>query len=76
MFDNLVELENSLTISTKTALVYIAGYVTRKDEELSEKDLLDVTTFYFEKYGSYTVAIALDGGISFGQYFNVKYDVT
>ena len=54
VFDNLVQLENSLTISTKTALVYIAGYVTRKDEELPEKDLLDVTTFYFEKYGSYT----------------------
>ena len=54
LFDNLVQLENSLTISTKTALVYIAGYVTRKDEELPEKDLLEVTTFYFEKYGSYT----------------------
>ena len=30
VFDNLVQLENSLTISTKTALVYIVGYVTRK----------------------------------------------
>ena len=46
VFDNLVQLE--------TGLVYIAGYVTRKDEELPEKDLLDATTFYFEKYGSYT----------------------
>ena len=36
------------------ALVYIAGYVTRKVGELTESKLLDVTTFYFEKYGSYT----------------------
>ena len=35
------------------ALVYIAGYVTRKVSELTESKLLDVTTFYFEKYGSY-----------------------
>ena len=36
------------------ALVYIAGYVTRKDKELSEIDMMEVTTFYYKKYGSYT----------------------
>ena len=54
MFDNLVELETSLTIETKMALVYIAGYVTSKDKNLSETDMMEVTTFYYKKYGSYT----------------------
>ena len=54
VFDNIVELESSLTIETKMALVYIAGYVTRKDKELSEIDMMEVTTFYYKKYGSYT----------------------
>ena len=54
VFDNVVERESSLTIETKMALVYIAGYVTRKDKELSEIDMMEVTTFYYKKYGSYT----------------------
>ena len=54
IFDNIANLENSITIDTKMALVYIAGYVTRKDSELTESELLDVTTFYFGKYGEYT----------------------
>ena len=36
------------------SLVHIAGYVTRKDSAATESDLLDTTTFYFQKYGSYT----------------------
>ena len=36
------------------ALFHIAGYVTRKDDELSEDEMLNVTTFYARKYGSYT----------------------
>ena len=52
-FDSLVELESSLTIETKMALVYIAGYVTRNDKDLSET-MMEVTTFYYKKYGSYT----------------------
>ena len=35
-------------------LYYIAGYVTRKDDELSEDEMLNVTTFYARKYGPYT----------------------
>ena len=54
VFDNLIELEKSLTLDTKMALLYIAGYVTRKDTEVSESGMLDVTTFYSQKYGSYT----------------------
>ena len=54
IFDNLQELENSITIDTKKSLVHIAGYATRKDSELSEDDLLNVTTFYATKYGSFT----------------------
>ena len=30
------------------ALVYIAGYVTRKDKDLSETDMMEVTTFYYK----------------------------
>ena len=54
VFDNLTTLESSLTIDTKNSLVYIAGYVTRRDGDLSETDLLDITTFYYQKYGSFT----------------------
>ena len=45
IFDNLEELENSLTIDTKNSLVHIAGYATRKDAELSEEELFHCTTF-------------------------------
>ena len=51
IFDNLSELENSINLDTKMSLVYIAGYVTRKDDALSESDMLEVTMFYVEKYG-------------------------
>ena len=42
VFDNIVEIEPSLTIETKIALVYIAGYVTRKDKDLSKTDMMEV----------------------------------
>ena len=32
IFDNLSELEQSISLETKMSLVYIAGYVTRKDK--------------------------------------------
>ena len=53
IFDNLEKLEKSFPLATKMALVYIAGYVTRKDPELSEKDLLSQTTFYHQTFGDY-----------------------
>ncbi|KAL8614662.1 hypothetical protein ACOMHN_051114 [Nucella lapillus] len=47
--DNLEELEASIFVETKSVLIYIAGYVTRKDPELDEVSQLEQTTFYFEK---------------------------
>ena len=54
VFDALETLEEKLCTETKMSLVHIAGYVTRKDSSATESQLLDVTTFYFEKYGNYT----------------------
>jgi len=54
VFDNLPLLEEFLIIDTKMSLVYIAGYVTRKDGEIGEDELLSVTTFYHQKFGSFT----------------------
>ena len=54
VFDHLIQLEYSLTIETKMAIVYIAGYVTRKDKDFSETDTMEVPTFYYKKHGSYT----------------------
>ena len=54
VFDSLECLEDKINIETKMSLVHIAGYVTRKDSAATESDLLDTTTFYFQKYGSYT----------------------
>ena len=52
VFDNLEQLEESIPLETKMALVYIAGYVTRKDPEFSEEDISQ-TTFYHQKFGDY-----------------------
>ena len=38
----------------------MAGYVTRHDD-LSEDDLLEVTMFYFQKYGSFTSSLDRGG---------------
>ena len=53
MFDNLPALESSVPSETKMSLVYIAGYITRKDPELSENQLLEQTTSYYQKYGKF-----------------------
>ena len=53
-FDSMPELEDKICRETKMSLVHMAGYVSRKDKELSEDEMLDVTTFYFQKYGEYT----------------------
>ena len=50
VFDNLETLENSIPDETKAALVYITGYVTRRDDEMNDQES---THFYFDKYGSY-----------------------
>ena len=49
IINQLPELEASLPLSTKMALFYIAGYVTRNDD-VSENELLTDTTFYFQLY--------------------------
>lgn len=61
IFDTLELLETSVTIETKIALVYIAGYVTRKDGDMSEEELFDTTTFYFDKFGDFTDKIDRGG---------------
>ena len=53
-FDNLPALEDKICRETKMSLVHIAGYVTRRDGELSEEELLNVTMFYFKEFGDYT----------------------
>ena len=49
VFDNLAELELSIPDETKMSLVYIAGYVTRNDPELSEKPATGTYNFLFSK---------------------------
>jgi hypothetical protein len=62
IINQLPELETSLPLSTKMALFYIAGYVTRKDD-VSENELLNDTSFYFQLYGDYTKTMDR-GGLS------------
>ena len=51
------ELEDKLSTDVKSTLVYIAGYVARKDDS-------DFGTYtYFEKYGLYTATLDR-GGLS------------
>ena len=58
--DSLADLEKSVHSSIKTSLVHIAGYLSRKDE-MSEQSLMECTTFYYEKYGSFTKDIDRGG---------------
>ena len=58
--DNLPVLVTSVHADVMQSLVYIAGYITRKDNKSSgEED----TFLYFERYGSYTRALNR-GGLS------------
>ena len=50
IFDHPENLEPSLSNEIKMALVYIAGYFRRNDNQPSECE----THFYYEKYGKYT----------------------
>lgn len=58
--DYLEELESSLPLETKQVLVYIAGYVTYKNQ-VSENELLHQTNFYHQKYGQYTDSLDRGG---------------
>ena len=59
--DNLEMLESSVPTQTKAVLVYIAGYVTRKDLELGEEALLEQTNWYYQKYDQYTDSLDRGG---------------
>ena len=61
IFDSLPEMEGSIPQETKMSLVYIAGYITRNDKELSENELLGLTTFYHKKFGSITDSLDRGG---------------
>ena len=55
MFNHLHKLLDQLPSNIKPSLVYIAGYVSRKD-----KDDEDDSFLHYGNYGNYTSA--LDGG--------------
>ena len=57
--DNLPVLKTSVHADVKQSLVYIKGYITRKDNKPSGEG----TFLYFERYGSYTRALNR-GGLS------------
>lgn len=56
-FDSLPDLESKLKDEIKGALVYIAGYVFRHDDEDPEED----SHVYFETYGDYTAGLDRGG---------------
>ena len=49
VLDILLELEDSIPMDVKMSLFHIAGYITRKDEEL-----FDTSPLYAAKFGKYT----------------------
>ena len=48
--DDLPEIEPSVSAGDMESLVYISGYISRKDLDMN----LNATYMYYEKYGSYT----------------------
>nr|XP_047131967.1 uncharacterized protein LOC124811009 [Hydra vulgaris] len=61
VFDNLPTLGKSITAQSKMSLVYIAGYVSCKDDLLNENELSTRTMFYFEKFGQYLKSVDRGG---------------
>ena len=53
-FNNLPKLEDKICRETKMSLDHMAGYVSRKDDELTEEELLNATSFYYDEFGEYT----------------------
>ena len=49
VFLNISDMENNLPNDVKMSLVYVAGYVVRKDTEN-----FDDTKFYVQSFGKYT----------------------
>ena len=46
IFDKLPDLKSFISPDTNMVLTYISGYLTRKDNEQSENELLEKTNFY------------------------------
>lgn len=59
--DNLEDMEESVPVNVKSALVYIVGYVTRHDPELHETAQLGQTSFYHQKFGQYIQTVLTEG---------------
>ena len=53
IFDNLPELEKSLSVDVKSTLVYISGYIIRKDFPANVTNA-DDTYEYYDKFSGYT----------------------
>ena len=61
LIESLPEIENSVKTEVKCSLVYIAGYVIRKDTNLKEDSFR-----YFEKYGGFTSSLSRGGLVQAG----------
>ncbi|XP_047126699.1 uncharacterized protein LOC124807936 [Hydra vulgaris] len=64
ILDNLQDLESFIADDVKMSLIHIAGYVTLNDKERTDYELLDQTTFYFQKYGQFSKFLDR-GGLKF-----------
>ena len=61
LIESLPEMENDVKPEVKSSLVYIAGYVKRRDTSFK-----DDTYCYFEKYGQYTSSLSRGGLVEAG----------
>lgn len=61
VFDNLPDLELSVADEIVSVIVYIAGYIVRKDPNLYKCGNNTDTLFYFESFGKYTNSLNRGG---------------
>ena len=54
ILDILQDLESSIADDVKMSLIHITGYLTQSDKERTDYELLDQTTFYYQKYGQFS----------------------
>ena len=53
VFDKLLDFENVLSKKPKMSLFYIAGYISRKDDDSRDDVLLNDTNFYHQQCGNF-----------------------
>ena len=82
VFDTLPDHEVSVSNENVMALVYIAGYVTRKDPEMGENDLLTGTTFYYAKQGQFLrsadrggLKVPIDASVQWAIFSSILFNV-